>query len=170
MSKFHTTHTHTHTHTQLKAYQEDFDAERRDKERLASEKQNSALKYEAELTSLRLQLDRCRNDLAHYTAEATRLSQQLKLKSQYEEEQYRKHLESKVGCQGVSMCQQVWWCVSRCGRVSAGVVVCQQVWWCVSRCGGVLAGVVVCYQQGGMLTNALIYMYPCLLMYGYVCP
>lgn len=81
---------------QVKAYQEDFEAERRDKERLSEEKQSAAIKYEAEKTSLKLQLDRCQNDLAHFTAEANRLAQQLKLKNQYEEERYRKHLESKV--------------------------------------------------------------------------
>ena len=80
----------------MKAYQEDFEAERRDKERLGIDKQTASVKYEAEITSLKLQLDRCRNDLAHYTAEASRLAQQLKLKSQYEEDKYRKHLESKV--------------------------------------------------------------------------
>lgn len=80
----------------MKAYQEDFEAERRDKERLSDEKQRVAIKYEAEKTSLKLQLDRCQNDLAHFTAEANRLAQQLKLKSQYEEDKYRKHLESKV--------------------------------------------------------------------------
>ena len=46
---------------QLKAYQEDFEAERRDRERISDEKQSAALKYEAEITSLRLQLDRCRD-------------------------------------------------------------------------------------------------------------
>ena len=81
---------------QLKTYQEDFEAERRDRERMSEEKQSASLRYEAEITSLRLQLDRCRNELAHYTMEATRLSQQLRLKNQYEEEQYKKHLESRV--------------------------------------------------------------------------
>ena len=60
------------------------------------EKESSTVRYEAEITSLKLQLERCRHELAHYTAEANRLSQQLRLKSQYEEEQYKKHLESRV--------------------------------------------------------------------------
>ena len=81
---------------QLRAYQEDFEAERRDRERLSDEKQSTALRYEAEITSLRLQLDRCRNELAHYSTEANRLAQQLRLKKQYEEEQFKQHLESNV--------------------------------------------------------------------------
>lgn len=60
------------------------------------EKESAAIKYEAEVTSLKLQLERCRNELVHYTAEANRLSQQLRLKTQMEEEQYKKHLESNV--------------------------------------------------------------------------
>ena len=63
---------------------------------MSEEKQSASLRYEAEITSLRLQLDRCRNELVHYTTEATRLTQQLRLKNQYEEEQYKKHLESRV--------------------------------------------------------------------------
>ena len=54
-----------------------------------------ALRYEAEITSLRIQLDRCRTELAHYSAEATRLGQQLRLKTQHEDELFRKQLESK---------------------------------------------------------------------------
>ena len=81
---------------QLKTYQEDFEAERRDRERLSSEKQSAALRYEADTTSLKLQLDRCRNELARYTTETNRLAQQLKLKQQFEEEQYKKHLEGRV--------------------------------------------------------------------------
>ena len=88
---------------QLKAYQEDFEAERRDRERLNEEKQSAALRFEAEITSLKLQLDRWRNELVHYTTESTRLAQQLRLKNQYEEEQFKKHLESQVGwCQSCS--------------------------------------------------------------------
>jgi hypothetical protein len=81
---------------QLRAYQDDFNAERKDRERMNEEKESATVRYEAEVTSLRLQLERCRNELAHYTAEANRLSQQLRLKSQLEEEQYKKHLESNV--------------------------------------------------------------------------
>lgn len=62
------------------------------------QKENAAVRYEAEVTSLKLQLDRCRSELAHYTAEANRLSQQLRLKSQMEEEQYKRHLEKNVSC------------------------------------------------------------------------
>lgn len=79
---------------QIKAYQDDFNAERRDRERMHAERESASLRYEAEVTSLRLQLERCRNELAHYTTEANRLSQQLRLKSQIEEEQYKRHLES----------------------------------------------------------------------------
>lgn len=61
-----------------------------------AERESASLRYEAEVTSLRLQLERCRNELAHYTTEANRLSQQLRLKSQIEEEQYKRHLESNV--------------------------------------------------------------------------
>ena len=89
-------HTHSLSLTQLRTYQEDFEAERRDRERISDEKQSAALRYEAEITSLRLQLDRCRNELAHYTAESSRLAQQLRLKNQYEEDQFKKHLESRV--------------------------------------------------------------------------
>lgn len=81
--------------SQLKAYQEDFEAERRDRERINEEKQSATLRFEAEITSLKLQLDRCRNELVHYTTEATRLAQQLRLKNQYEEDQFKKHLESQ---------------------------------------------------------------------------
>ena len=83
---------------QVKAYQEDFEAERKEKEQLREEKHRAAIKYEAKRTSLQLQLDRCQTDLAHFMSEANRLAQQLKLKSQYEEDRYRKHLESKVEC------------------------------------------------------------------------
>ena len=62
--------------------EEDFEAERRDRERINEEKQSAALRFEAEITSLKLQLDRCRNKLVHYTTEATRLAQQLRLKNQ----------------------------------------------------------------------------------------
>ena len=77
-------------------YQDDFNAERRDRERMNEERESASIRYEAEVTSLKLQLERCRNELAHYTAEANRLSQQLRLKNQCEEEQYKKHLESRV--------------------------------------------------------------------------
>ncbi len=43
---------------QVAAYSEDFEAERRDRERLVEEKQSLALRHEAEVTSLKLQLDR----------------------------------------------------------------------------------------------------------------
>lgn len=82
--------------SQLKTYQDDFNAERRDRERMCEQKESAGIRYEAELTSMKLQLDRCRKELAHYTAEANRLSQQLRLKSQMEEEQYKRHLESSV--------------------------------------------------------------------------
>ena len=68
--------TNTHMYIfyfQVKAYQEDFEAERRDKEQMRDE-----------------------TDLAHFTSEANCLAQQLKLKTQYEKDWYRKHLESKV--------------------------------------------------------------------------
>lgn len=63
---------------------------------MCEEKRCSAVTHEAEVTSLRLQLDRCRAELAHYTAEANRLSQQLRMKNHHEEEQYKRHLENKV--------------------------------------------------------------------------
>lgn len=70
--------------------------ERKDRQRMNEEKQCAAVKHEAEVTSLKLQLERMRAELAHFTAEANRLSQQLRMKNQQEEEQYKKHLESKV--------------------------------------------------------------------------
>lgn len=82
--------------SQLKAYKDDFNAERRDRERMGEEKETAAVRSEAEVTSLKLQLERCRSELTHYTAEANRLSQQLRLKSQMEEEQYKRHLEENV--------------------------------------------------------------------------
>ena len=82
---------------QLKAYQEDFDAERREKERLMVEKQNERLRLQAEITSLQLQLDRCRTELSHYSSEATRLAHQLKIRNQVEQEQYRRSPEDLVG-------------------------------------------------------------------------
>ncbi len=81
---------------QLKAYQDDFNAERRDRERMGEQQESAAIRHEAEITSLKLQLERCRNELSHYTAEANRLSQQLRLKTQVEEDQYKRHLESNV--------------------------------------------------------------------------
>ena len=87
---------HFSPHSQVKAYEEDFEAEKREKERLRDEKHSATVRYEAEKTSLQLRLDRCQADLAHFTAEANRLAQQLKLKNQYEEDRYREHLENKV--------------------------------------------------------------------------
>ena len=113
-------YTHTCTHTQLKTYQEDFQAERRDRVRMSDEKQSAALKYEAEITSLRLQLDRCRNELTHYTAETNRLSQQLRLKYEYEQDQYKRHLESRV-----SLCVCV--CVCVCSLIDVHVSECMCV-------------------------------------------
>ena len=95
---------------QLKTYQEDFEAERRDRERLSDEKQSAELRAQAEITSLKLQLDRCRNELTHYATEASRLSQQLRLKRQFEDDQYKKHLEEKV-CINIHMrsyCNHAW--------------------------------------------------------------
>lgn len=69
---------------------------------MSEEKQSVALRFEAEITSLKLQLDRCRNELVHYTTEATRLAQQLRLKNQYEEDQFKKHLESQVSNESAS--------------------------------------------------------------------
>lgn len=89
-------HSHSLFPLQLKAYQDDFSAERKDRERMNEEKETASIRYEAEVTSLKLQLERCRNELVHYTSEANRLSQQLRLKSQVEEDQYKKHLESNV--------------------------------------------------------------------------
>ena len=82
--------------TQLKAYQDDFAEERKDRERIHEEKQCSAVKHEAEVTSMKLQLERCRTELAHYTAETNKLYQQLHMKNQQDEEQYKKHLENMV--------------------------------------------------------------------------
>ena len=63
---------------------------------MAEHNQSAAIRYDAEVTSLRRQLERCRNELAHYTSEAHQLSQQLRLRSQSEEEQYKRHLEANV--------------------------------------------------------------------------
>lgn len=41
---------------QLKAYQEDFEAERRDKQRVARQRESDKVHYEAEITSLKLQV------------------------------------------------------------------------------------------------------------------
>lgn len=89
---------------QLKTYQDDFVEERKDRQRMNDEKQCAAVKHEAEVTSLRLQLERCKAELAHYTAEANRLSQQLRMKNHQDEEQYKKHLESKVCLLLLSCC------------------------------------------------------------------
>lgn len=43
-------------HQQLKAYQEDFEAERRDRQRMGREKEMNQIHYEAEMTSLKLQV------------------------------------------------------------------------------------------------------------------
>ena len=80
---------------QVKAYEEDFEAEKREKERLKDEKQSAAVRCEAERTTLQLRLDRCQADLAHFTAEANRLAHQLRLKNQIVEEGYRERLENK---------------------------------------------------------------------------
>ena len=81
----------------MKVYQEDFAVERREKERLKEEKENERLRLQAEVTSLQLQLDRCRTELTHYSSETTRLTHQLKIRCQADQEQYRRDLESKVG-------------------------------------------------------------------------
>ncbi len=82
---------------QLKTYHEDYAEDYKDRQRMNEEKQCVAVKHEAEVTSLKLQLERTRAELAHYTSEANRLSQQLRMKNQQEEDQYKKHLESQVG-------------------------------------------------------------------------
>ena len=46
----------TFLHQQLKAYQEDFEAERRDRQRMGREKEMNQIHYEAEMTSLKLQV------------------------------------------------------------------------------------------------------------------
>lgn len=80
---------------QLKMYQEDFEAERRDRERMANEKETDKLRSSAEITSLKLQLDRANSELSRMKSEASRLAQQLRLRQQADEERYRTHLESK---------------------------------------------------------------------------
>lgn len=87
---------------QLKVYQEDFETERREKKKLTEEKQSERLRLQAEITSLQLQLDRCRSELTHYSNEATRLSQQLHLKLQKDQEKYKSYLESKVNTKFIS--------------------------------------------------------------------
>ncbi|KAL5477765.1 hypothetical protein EMCRGX_G024606 [Ephydatia muelleri] len=67
---------------QLKAFQEDFISERREKEKITDQKRNECLRFQAEITSLQLQLDRCKTELAHYSKEATRLALQLNLRVQ----------------------------------------------------------------------------------------
>ena len=79
---------HDHKHSFIIELQLN-NAERRDRE-------SASIRYKAEVTSLKFQLERCRIELAHYTAEANRLSQQLRLKNQCEEEQYKKYLESRA--------------------------------------------------------------------------
>lgn len=63
---------------------------------MADEKQSAALRFDAEITSLKLQLDRCKSELTHTCTENQRLRQQLALKTQFEEEQFRRHLQKKV--------------------------------------------------------------------------
>ena len=106
---------HTHTHLQLKTYQDDYTDERKDRQRMSEEKRCLAVKHEAEVTSLKLQLERTKAELNHYMSEANRLSQQLRMKNQQEEEQYKKHLESKV-------CVRA--CVHACARAFEYVRVC----------------------------------------------
>ena len=77
-------------------YQEDFDLERREKERLKEEKENERLRLQAEVTSLQLQLDRCRTELSYYSSETNRLAHQLKIKCQADQEQYTTYLRNKV--------------------------------------------------------------------------
>ena len=77
-------------------YQEDFDLERREKERLKEEKENERLRLQAEVTSLQLQLDRCRTELSYYSSETTRLTHQLKIKGQADQEQYTTYLRNKI--------------------------------------------------------------------------
>ncbi|XP_019850724.1 PREDICTED: TNFAIP3-interacting protein 1-like [Amphimedon queenslandica] len=81
--------------SQVQAFKEDYEAEKRDRERLASEKETERLRYEAEIVSMKIQLDRSTSELVHYKNEAKRLGQQLRLKQQREEEQFRRHLESQ---------------------------------------------------------------------------
>jgi chromosome segregation ATPase len=82
--------------TQLHAYKEDFEAEKRDKDRLKSEKSTEKLRLEAEIASLKIQLDRSNSDLSQYKSEAIRLFHQLRLKQHREDEEYRRHLEKQV--------------------------------------------------------------------------
>ena len=60
------------------------------------ERRNERLRSQADITSLQLQLDRCKTELAHYSTESTRLAQQLKTRNQADQEQYRRYLESRV--------------------------------------------------------------------------
>jgi len=50
----------------LKAFQEDFEAERHDRERMSDEKDAIKLQYESQITCLRQERDTCRNELAEY--------------------------------------------------------------------------------------------------------
>ena len=59
---------------QLKVYKEDFDAERRDRERIAREKETDKLLSNAGMTSLQLQLDRANSQLGRMKSESSRAS------------------------------------------------------------------------------------------------
>ena len=67
------------------------------------ERQNERLRSQADITSLQLQLDRCKTELAHYSTESTRLAQQLKIRNQVDQEQYRRCPEDQVGVVGVGL-------------------------------------------------------------------
>jgi len=50
----------------LKAFQEDFEAEWHDYERMSDEKDTIKLQYESQITCLRQEQDSCCNELAEY--------------------------------------------------------------------------------------------------------
>ena len=71
---------------QLKMYKDDFEDERKDRERIEREKETDKLLSNAEIISLQLQLDRANSELGRMKSESSRLAQQLRLRQEADEE------------------------------------------------------------------------------------
>ena len=108
-------------------YKEDFEKERADRERLFSEKNAMKVKYDNEISTLRIKLDRLQKELTHYTTANVKLEQQLKLRTSKDSDSYHTYLSTKV-CECVSMCVPV------CVHVSLCMYLCVYMCLCVCTC------------------------------------
>ena len=84
----------------MSTYKEDFEKERADRERLSSEKNAMKLRYDNEISTLHIKLDKLQKELNYYTNTNVRLEQQLKLRTSKDSDSYQSYLSTKV-CQSV---------------------------------------------------------------------